>query len=96
MSFNTENTPIIELAVVGALIALGKLLVGRKKITLRLCAGRVIIGAALSMVAGAILAMIPDIPITALIGLGSALGICGQSILEAAVQHWVHVPHDEC
>ncbi len=89
MTPDTESKSLIELALIGALIALGKLLAGGEKLTLRLCAGRVIIGAALSMVAGAALAMIPDLSVTALIGLGSALGICGQSVLEAGVQRWI-------
>ncbi len=88
MQFKSEDKTIIELATVGAAIAFGKLLAGGEKITLRLLAGRVIIGAALSTAAGAALAMIPNLPNIALIGLGSALGISGQSLLELLVQRW--------
>ncbi len=42
----------IALAVMGALIALGKMLSSGEPITLRLVAGRVIVGSALSVAAG--------------------------------------------
>jgi len=59
---------------------------GGEKITVRLFAGRVIVGAALSTAACAALAVVPDLPQLALVGIGSALGISGQSFLEMLVQ----------
>ena len=73
----------IALAVMGALIALGKLLNSDEPITLRLVAGRVIVGSGPSLIAGVALYFVPDIHPLALAGFGSALGILGQNAVEA-------------
>jgi hypothetical protein len=86
---NQDDRTLLELALIGAGIALGKLLAGGETLTLRLLVGRVMVGAGLSMAAGAILAMIPNLSPLALVGLGSALGIAGQSLLESCVQRWL-------
>lgn len=79
---------LLELAAIGAAIAFGKLLASGKKVTLRLIIGRLIIGAGLSIAAAAALMMRPNMPPIALVGLGSAFGILGQSCLEWLVRHW--------
>ena len=89
MKFDPNDKTLCGLAGLGAVIAVGKLLVGGQRLTLRLMIGRVIIGAALSMAAGAALALLPDLPQIALIGLGSTLGISGQAFLELLVQRWL-------
>ena len=86
MKLDHDDRTLLELATVGAAIAIGQLFVGGEKITVRLFAGRVIVGAALSMAAGSALAVVPDLPQAALVGIGSALGISGQSFLEMLVQ----------
>ncbi len=94
MQFDTsDKQTILALAGIGAFLAVGQLLVGGKPLTWRLWIGRLIVGAGLSMAAGAALMMIPDLPPIALVGLGSALGISGQSILECLVQRWTGAPH---
>lgn len=73
----------IALSVMGAMIALGKLLNSDEPITLRLVTGRVIVGSGLSLIAGVALYFVPDIHPLALAGIGSALGILGQNVVEA-------------
>lgn len=76
------------LIVTGAVIALGKLLAGSEQITLRLAAGRIILGSATSLVAGMLLLQIPEISPLALLGTGSALGIAGAQAVEVAMSRW--------
>lgn len=83
-----ELQAIWLLLIVGASIALGKLLAGDDPITLRLAAGRIILGSASSLVAGMLLLQIPDISPLALLGTGSALGIAGAQFVEAAMRRW--------
>ncbi|HCR2220541.1 phage holin family protein [Enterobacter hormaechei] len=73
----------IALAVMGAMIALGKLLNSNETITPRLVLGRVIVGGGLSLIAGVALYFVPDIHPLALLGFGSVLGIAGQHVVEA-------------
>ncbi|CAH6092196.1 MULTISPECIES: phage holin family protein [Citrobacter] len=73
----------IALVVMGALIALGKLLNSDEPITIRLVAGRVIVGSGLTLVAGVALYFVPDIHPLAIAGFGSSLGILGQNVVEA-------------
>ena len=73
----------IALALMGALIALGKMLNSDEPITLRLVLGRVIVGSALSLAAGVALYSVLDIHPLALAGIGSALGILGLNGVEA-------------
>ena len=71
---------LVSLVVVGAFIALGKMLVANEVITLRLFIGRIILGSAVSVVAGALLILWPGIhPYCAVMGIGSAPGIAGLS-----------------
>ncbi len=83
---NGDKNTLFALAGVGAILAVGQLLVGGQRMTWQLWVGRMIAGAGLSMAAGAALAMIPDLSPVALVGLGSALGISGQSVLESVIQ----------
>ncbi|EPU0993414.1 phage holin family protein [Cronobacter turicensis] len=71
------------LLIMGGLIALGKMLTSNEPITVRLVLGRVIVGSALSLMAGVVLYLVPEIHPLALIGFGSALGILGLSGVEA-------------
>ena len=67
---------------VGAMIAVGKMLDSQEPITPGLFIGRVILGAALSLSAFAVLIKFPDASPYAVCGLGSALGIAGYQIIE--------------
>ncbi|EPE2951276.1 phage holin family protein [Escherichia coli] len=73
---------VLTLAGIGALIALGKVLNTAEPITLRLIIGRVILGAAVSMVAGVALIQFPDLHPVAINGLGAAFGIAGYQAVE--------------
>lgn len=78
----------LTLAVIGAVIALGKLLSGNEPLTWRAAIGRTILGSATSLVAGVALLQIPDLHPLALLGLGSALGIAGAQAVEALVRRF--------
>ncbi|AKM43958.1 phage holin family protein [Burkholderia arboris] len=86
MQLNAHEKELLTLVVLGAVIGLGKLLVGGERLTVRILLGRMIVGAGLSSSAGAILIMFKELEPTALIGVASAIGILGQSVLEAAAQ----------
>ncbi|QZA80225.1 phage holin family protein [Deefgea piscis] len=73
---------LISVLVAGALIGLGKLLVSKEELTVRLCFGRSILGAATSSIAGLALIQIPNLHPIALLGIGSALGIVGAQFVE--------------
>ncbi|HGE6484094.1 TPA: phage holin family protein [Klebsiella variicola] len=73
---------LYTLVILGALIALAKVLVSDEKITLRLLAGRVMLGSAISVAAGAALVQFPDMPALAVNGIGAALGIAGYQVCE--------------
>lgn len=74
---------LVYLLALGALIAVGKLLSGNEVLTARLIIGRALLGSATSTVAGVVLVQFPSLPLPALIGIGSALGIIGAQYLEA-------------
>lgn len=74
------------LAGMGGLIGLAKVLESAEPLTLRLIVGRVILGSAVSMCAGAALIRFPDLPPVAVNGLGAALGIVGYQ----AIELWLH------
>jgi len=71
-----------ELAIMGALIGVAKLLVSSEALTPRVILGRSLLGSATSCIAGVALIRIPNIDPLALLGMGSALGIVGQQYIE--------------
>lgn len=73
---------ILWLAVLGALIAIGKVLASDEKVTPRLFVGRVILGSATALAAGAVLVWIPGLSQTAITGLGAAFGVAGHQVVE--------------
>ncbi|MGL5421910.1 MAG: holin [Serratia fonticola] len=79
----------IKLAIIGAIIAFGKMMLSGEKITLRLLIGRVILGSAVAQVAGLALLHFDNPHPLALIGIASALGITGHTAVEEAVKHWL-------
>lgn len=76
---------IITLALIGAAIAIGKVLSSSEPLTLRLFIGRIILGAGVSMIAGAALVQFPDLSPVAINGIGAALGIAGYQ----GVERWL-------
>jgi hypothetical protein len=73
---------MMQLLLIGAVIALGKVLASNEKITPRLIAGRVILGSAISVAAGAALVQFPDMSPLAVNGVGAGLGILGYQFCE--------------
>ncbi len=89
---NGETTLITRLllfATIGATIALGKLLAGSEQITLRLALGRVILGTAVSLLAGAALIHLPEIGLLELIAIASGLGIAGHTAVELILKRYL-------
>jgi len=79
---------ILWLALMGALIGLGKLFISNEVLTWRLVIGRTIIGAATSTAALAALSYFTTLPPGAIYGLGSVLGIAGAQVLEKLLLVW--------
>jgi len=73
---------LMQLLLIGAVIALGKVLASNEKITPRLIAGRVILGSAISVAAGAAMVQFPDMSPLAVNGVGAGLGILGYQFCE--------------
>jgi hypothetical protein len=73
---------LFSLIMTGIFIGLAKVLVSEEKITFRVIIGRSILGSATSLLAGIVLITIPNIQPLALVGIGSALGICGSTVIE--------------
>ncbi|MSE15525.1 holin [Pantoea agglomerans] len=73
---------LMQLLLIGGVIALGKVLASNEKITPRLIAGRVILGSAISVAAGAALVQFPDMSPLAVNGVGAGLGILGYQFCE--------------
>ena len=79
---------IFWLILLGIAIALGKLLSGSDPLSWRLVAGRSLLGAATTMIAGAAVMQIPDLPLIAILGIGSALGVGGAQVVEKIILSW--------
>jgi len=77
---------LLSLVIIGAVIALGKVLSSSEAITPALFFGRIILGSATSVAAGAVLIWIPDISPMAINGAGAALGIAGYQVVEAWIR----------
>lgn len=73
---------LYSLLVIGALIAIAKVLASNDPITPRLFISRVILGSLVSVVAGAVLLQLPDASPLAIQGLGAGLGIAGYQAVE--------------
>lgn len=89
MQLDEHEKNVLALAVIGAILGLGKLLADGERVRPRLVVGRAIVGAGLSMSAGAVLTAFPDLSPTGLVGIASLFGILGQNALEAVVQKFV-------
>ncbi|MDU1651067.1 MAG: phage holin family protein [Leclercia adecarboxylata] len=77
---------VLSLFVIGVMIVVGKVLAGGEPVTPRLFIGRMLLGGFVSMVAGVVLVQFPDMPLTAVCGIGAMLGIAGYQVVEIAIQ----------
>lgn len=72
----------ITFSAIGVMIAVGQILQNNDPITWRVAVGRCITSGGLALVAGSGLALIPDLPFIALVGLAAMLASLGNSGLE--------------
>lgn len=83
-----------KLILIGAVITLGKLLADGRAITVRLALGRLILGSAVSCVSGIALIHYNELPELALIGIASALGILGHTVIEVLFYRWLRTKEE--
>lgn len=81
-------TLAVVIASIGAVIGLGKLLQSGESLTLRLAVGRAITTAALGIMAFVGLALIPELPPLALVGIAAFLASIGESGIERLLQRY--------
>ncbi|HGM4960270.1 TPA: holin [Serratia liquefaciens] len=85
---NGEST-FLKLLLIGAIIGLGKLLADEARLTVRLVLGRMVLGSAVSLMAGVLLIRWPNIDELALVAASAALGILGHSVIESMLKRYV-------
>lgn len=67
---------------IGVLVGLGKLLLSKETLSLRLVIGRAIVSGALAVASAAFLAFVPGLSQLALVGLAAASAVLGEQFLE--------------
>jgi hypothetical protein len=77
-----HDKSLYTLLIMGALIAVAKVLASNDTITPRLFVSRVILGSFVAVMAGAVLIQIPDASPLAIQGVGAGLGIAGYQAVE--------------
>jgi hypothetical protein len=92
MQIAEHTKTLLTLAGIGAAITLGKLLSEGEPMNLKRVAGRVIVGSGLSMIASAIVAIYPNLPIEGVCGVSAALAIFGVHFLEDLVKSKFGIP----
>lgn len=80
---------ILALATVGTLAAVGKLLIGKKRLEWRSVAGTIIVGGALGVCASVVLVWFPALPFYVQLGIASAFSTLGYEVFKAAVEAFV-------
>jgi hypothetical protein len=79
---HSTSTVLSLLAGTGALVGIGKLLVSKDRITLRVVIGRAITSAAMGSAAAVVLAFFPDLPLAAQCGIAALMASLGTSGVE--------------
>lgn len=74
------------LALVGLVVGLGQLLASTEKLTFRIVIGRALSSAGIGASSAAFLALIPNLPYVAQLGMAAALASLGTSALERIIQ----------
>ncbi|MFP1731658.1 phage holin family protein [Lonsdalea quercina] len=77
---------VLSLFLIGLLIAVGKVLIGGKPISMGQFTGRLLLGGFVSMIAGVALIQFPTLSPIAINGIGAALGIAGYQTIELFLQ----------
>jgi CHASE2 domain-containing sensor protein len=83
---NDWERTLAWLAGMGALIAVGRALTSKEKLSWKVAVGRTILGSALSTAAALIYIPFPNAPEVVMIGAGAAVGILGEQVLEFAAR----------
>lgn len=86
---NGETSLLAKLVLIGALIAMGQLLVSNVRITFRILLGRVILGSATALMAGVALIKFENLNELTIIGIACALGILGSTVIEEFLRRWL-------
>ena len=86
-NYSVYTIPLL-LAVIGALIALGKGLITEPALKARVLVGLSILGAATSALAGGVLHFVPNLSLPSIISLGCALGIMGYVFVENSLKKY--------
>lgn len=86
---NGETSLLAKLVLIGALIAMGQLLVSNVRITFRILVGRVILGSATALMAGVALIKLENLNELTIIGIACALGILGSTVIEEFLRRWL-------
>ena len=81
--------PIVVLAGAGLVAGLGQLLASEEVLTTRIVIGRALSSVALGVAAGTALTWMPDMPLTAMVGLACAIASLGTSGLERLLQKFL-------
>ncbi|PVZ87908.1 holin [Serratia sp. S1B] len=91
---NGEST-LVKLIAIGAVIGLGKVMLDDQQLTWRVVIGRMLLGSAVSMVAGVALIHFPELEELSLIGVASALGILGHAVIESLLKRYLQTKTKE-
>lgn len=91
---NGEST-LLKLIILGGLISVAKVLMDEPTPPLRLIIARVMLGSAVSMVAGVVLIQFPDLNELGLLGIASALGIVGHTVVESLLKRYLQTKTKE-
>lgn len=81
--------PIVVLAGAGLVAGLGQLLASDEVLTARIVIGRALSSLALGVTAGTALTWVPDMPLTAMVGLACLIASLGTSGLERLLQKFL-------
>ena len=81
--------PIVVLAGAGLVAGLGQLLASDEVLTARIVIGRALSSLALGVTAGTALTWVPDMPMTAMVGLACLIASLGTSGLERLLQKFL-------
>jgi hypothetical protein len=77
------------LFLAGAMIAVGKALASAEAIPFRVLIGRTLVGGTASMMAAALLALLPDLPFIALVGIACFIGQAGNELVMKLIGDWL-------
>ena len=86
LEIEQHTKTMLAMGAVGGVIGVGQMLVGRETITARVAIGRSVVSGGLGLCAGAALAVFPELPMPALVGIASVLVSLGTSSLERLLQ----------